>query len=88
MSNKRIEWIDSTRGIAILLVVVGHVVGGYTGNYGLPEYQRIIDIVVDVIYTFHMPLFFMISGYVFGLKNIIGQWIIMLRILIKKQKLC
>lgn len=69
MSNKRIEWIDSTRGIAILLVVVGHVVGGYTGNYGLPEYQRIIDMVVDVIYTFHMPLFFMISGYVFGLKK-------------------
>lgn len=69
MSNKRIEWIDSTRGIAILLVVVGHVVGGYTGNYGLPEYQRIIDIVVDAIYTFHMPLFFMISGYVFGLKK-------------------
>lgn len=69
MSNKRIEWIDSTRGIAILLVVVGHVVGGYTGNYGMPQYQRIIDMIVDVIYTFHMPLFFMISGYVFGLKK-------------------
>ena len=69
MGNTRIEWIDSTRGIAILLVVVGHVVGGYTGNYGMPKYQRIIDMVVDIIYTFHMPLFFMISGGVFGLKK-------------------
>lgn len=67
--DTRIEWIDSTRGIAILLVVVGHVVGGYTGNYGMPKYQRIIDMVVDIIYTFHMPLFFMISGFVFGLKK-------------------
>lgn len=69
MGNNRIEWIDSARGIAILLVVVGHVVGGYTGKYSVPQYQRIIDFIVDAIYTFHMPLFFMISGYVFGLKN-------------------
>lgn len=69
MKNKRIEWIDSARGFAILLVVVGHVLGGYTGNYGVPQYQKIIDLIVDIIYTFHMPLFFMISGYVFGLKK-------------------
>ena len=69
MKNKRIEWIDSARGFAILLVVVGHVLGGYTGNYGVPLYQKIIDLIVDIIYTFHMPLFFMISGYVFGLKK-------------------
>ena len=69
MDNKRIEWIDSARGIAILLVVIGHVLGGYTGNYGLPQYQRIINLLVDIIYSFHMPLFFMISGYVFGLKK-------------------
>ena len=45
------------------------MLGGYTGNYGSPQYQRLINLLVDIIYAFHMPLFFMISGYVFGLKK-------------------
>lgn len=55
MKNKRIEWIDSARGFAILLVVVGHVLGGYTGNYGVPQYQKIIDLIVDIIYYIYFP---------------------------------
>lgn len=27
-SRKRVAWIDSAKGIAIILVVIGHVVGG------------------------------------------------------------
>lgn len=51
MSN-RIETIDIARGIGILLVVLAHNDFGYISAFG---YQ--------VIYSFHMPLFFFLSGY-------------------------
>lgn len=47
MENKRIEWIDVLKGIGIILVVLGHSFWG--GR--------------NVIYLFHMPLFFLVSGY-------------------------
>lgn len=47
--TKREYWVDFLKGIAIVLVVLGHC--------DLPGYLR------DAIYLFHMPLFFMISGY-------------------------
>ena len=50
-SNKRDNRIDVLRGMAILLVVLEHALGS-----SLVEVQ-------DVILAFHMPLFFMISGY-------------------------
>ncbi|MEW6284955.1 MAG: acyltransferase family protein [Chloroflexota bacterium] len=50
--SKRIEYIDIARGIGILLVVLGHNDFGYISPFA---YQ--------VIYSFHMPLFFFLSGY-------------------------
>jgi len=44
--GKRVEWIDQVKGYAILLVVYGH-------NFPLVE---------KYIYSFHMPLFFIIAG--------------------------
>lgn len=67
--KERIRWIDSAKGIATLLVVTGHVWGGYTGNYAVPEYQKLIDYVVWIIYTFHMALFFALSGYVYAVSK-------------------
>lgn len=52
MEAKRIEYIDFAKGIAILLVVVGHC-------YWIKEFQWLHL----TIYSFHMPLFFIISGY-------------------------
>jgi acyltransferase len=49
---KRIEWIDVAKGIGIFLVVIGHT--------DLPENYMIY------IYSFHMPLFFFISGVLFS----------------------
>ena len=46
----RIKWIDSMRGIAMLFVVLGHCAG------------RLDDPVNRAILSFHMPLFFVISG--------------------------
>ena len=47
-------WIDIAKGIGIILVVIGHTIGSQRVN--------------DIIYTFHMPLFFILSGYL--LKDI------------------
>lgn len=47
----RNENMDALKGFGILLVVIGHVCTEMTG-------------LVHWIYSFHMPLFFMISGYI------------------------
>jgi acyltransferase len=47
----RIHWIDKARAIGILLVLFGH-------THGIDPLVRIY------IYSFHMPLFFFLSGYV------------------------
>ena len=47
--KQRIQWLDNLRAIAIFFVVLGHTVG-------LPEP------VYKLIFSFHMPIFFWISG--------------------------
>lgn len=49
--NKRIEWIDTAKGIGLLFVILGHLQVPYLSTW---------------IYTFHMPLFFFLSGVVFS----------------------
>lgn len=46
---KRIEWLDVAKGMAIILVVLGHS--------ALPAYAN------RFIFAFHMPFFFFASGY-------------------------
>lgn len=52
--KSRNEYIDIAKGIAIFLVVWGHVI-----KYTLPTGNDIYNL----IYSFHMPVFFCISGY-------------------------
>jgi fucose 4-O-acetylase-like acetyltransferase len=53
-------WIDAVRGYAISLVVVGHVI--QSGSNG--DFDFFTHPVFSAIYTFHMPLFMLMSGYV------------------------
>jgi acyltransferase len=53
--NKRFEYVDILKGIGILFVVLAHF--SITPNF-LKVY----------IYSFHMPLFFFISGYLLKIK--------------------
>ncbi|MCF2657191.1 acyltransferase family protein [Lacrimispora saccharolytica] len=54
--NSRINWIDTAKGIGIVLVVIGHT-------------RFFPKAIIDMIFTFHMPLFFFLSGYVFREKS-------------------
>lgn len=54
-SDERIEFIDLAKGIAISLMVLCHC--GFTGPLRV------------WIYAFHMPFFFIVSGYVKSLLN-------------------
>ena len=64
-SHKRIAYIDALKGFAILCVVMGHVADGNLTANTQPDYRWFFYTVFNVIYAFHMPLFMMISGYVF-----------------------
>lgn len=46
--EKRITWIDTVRGGAMICVVLGHLGVGFIN---------------DIVYAFHMPVFFMLTGY-------------------------
>ena len=53
MRNKNIDLI---KGILVLLVIIGHVLKGSLSE-NLARY---------IIYSFHMPLFIAIAGYLFN----------------------
>lgn len=53
--KERISWIDVARGIGIILVIYGHTLGSSGHRY--------------LIYSFHMPLFFFLSGLVFRSRS-------------------
>lgn len=54
MSKQRVEYIDALRGFTMLIVVMGHI-----EIYG---FQLLDTPMLRVISTFHVPLFFFISG--------------------------
>ncbi|MBR4670956.1 MAG: acyltransferase family protein [Butyrivibrio sp.] len=64
-TKPRTEYIDIARGIVIILMLIGHS--------GAP------DIITTLIYGFHMPFFFILSGFLYnrekweekGLKNLV-----------------
>lgn len=51
--KKRLHWLDIVKGEGILLVILGHCLD-------------ITKVPFHLIFTFHMPLFFVLSGYVYN----------------------
>lgn len=47
----RAKWVDITKGILSILVIIGHTVGN--------------SFIIAMIYSFHMPCFFILSGYTY-----------------------
>lgn len=50
LGNSRIAWIDTARGLGLLAVFIGHLNVPYGSAW---------------VYTFHMPLFFLLSGLLY-----------------------
>ena len=69
----RLVHIDFLKGLAIFLMIMGHVLSWSMADSGCP---RTVDswFVREVIYSFHMPLFMFMSGDVIDLKNKIWSW--------------
>ena len=59
----RVQFLDAARGLAIILVVIGHLVGR-----GWPQGNYWYSYLNDVIYGFHMPLFMVLTGMSFALS--------------------
>lgn len=55
-SKKRLIWLDMAKGLAIAMVVLGHCLS-------------FDDPLRDFIYSFHMPIFFMLAGFTMRPKN-------------------
>lgn len=62
--RERNAWVDYAKAIGIILVVYGHVARGIF-NAGLPMDEERYVLVDSIIYSFHMPLFFFLSGSFF-----------------------
>ena len=60
--NKRDNTIDILKGICIILVVYGHMARGLIDS-GISNHKILLTEIDFVLYTSHMPVFFLIAGY-------------------------
>lgn len=63
----RLGWIDAAKGAGIVLVVFGHVWRGLQAA-GLLADGPLYETVDRAVYLFHMPLFFIVSGFLFQMR--------------------
>lgn len=57
---RRIDYIDYSKGLLIFLVILGHCIDGE--NY-----------LKNIIYSFHMPAFFIVSGILLNYSSTVGK---------------
>lgn len=69
----RIAYVDALKGFAMLCVVLGHVVDGYLDGNTYGQADTAMKGIFNLIYVFHMPLFMMISGYVYRTAYFSGK---------------
>ncbi len=63
--SKRLTYVDQLKGFAILTVVMGHVLEGFVNANLTGGYTQFCLVLYNLIYSFHMPLFIMLSGITF-----------------------
>ena len=72
----REKWVDGVKVIACILVVLGHFFQSMTKANILPE-NDLYEWFNTTIYYFHVPLFFICSGYLYqkySKVNSVGSW--------------
>lgn len=76
MSSKREVWIDYIKVFACILVVLGHFFQSMVKASILPD-NSLYQWFVTTIYYFHVPLFFICSGYLYqkySCVDSVGAW--------------
>lgn len=64
MENKRLDYLDMVKGIGSLLVLMGHL-----QDKTILSYSPYIKPFCVYIFSFHMPMFFILSGILLAIKN-------------------
>lgn len=62
-ADNRIQYLDVTKAVAIILVIIGHAIQYSNGMIYRTSEAFYDNLVFKMIYSFHMPLFMVISGY-------------------------
>ena len=62
-NKKRNPYIDIVKAILIILVLIGHSIQYGSGQNYMNNQLFFNNVIFKFIYSFHMPLFIMISGY-------------------------
>ena len=62
-TKKRSPYLDIIKAILIILVIIGHSIQYGSGSTYLEKQLFFNNYLFKFIYSFHMPLFIMISGY-------------------------
>lgn len=57
--KKRLNFVDISRGLAMIFIVLGHTL----------VHSEHCNIIFKLLYSFHVVLFFVVSGYTFKIKN-------------------
>ena len=71
--KERLGYIDAIKGFAILLVVIGHVI-----PWCFTTFDNVVSMTPSpvllwkIIYSFHMPLFMFVSGFLFGQSHFVS----------------
>ena len=60
--SKRLNWVDSLKGLLIILVILGHSIQYTIGN------ACYFNHLWNIIYSFHMPAFMAVSGFLAYIK--------------------
>lgn len=76
MTKKRNEFIDIIKGVAIILVVIGHCIQYGSGKEFFVSNNFFHNPLFKFIYSFHMPLFMLVSGYLFYFTIQKKTWIV------------
>ena len=80
--QKRLDYLDLLKGFAIFLVVMGHFLGWtFPSDVERTGFSVFVE---DAIYSFHMPLFFFVSGYLVDLRE--KEWSLRTGVTVMRKK--
>lgn len=63
-TKKRLDYLDMTKGLGMILVLIGHLQGD-----SIFTFSPYIQPLCVFIFSFHMPMFFIVSGILLAIKN-------------------